>query len=110
MQDYREVGAALRNLSASPGIVAVNNPPGFSLATGVQAVVIPDGPVETLEQVVRRYDVAWLVLDVNRPAGLSALYARQITPEWMDPVAALEATDGSTIEIFKIVTMETDPG
>jgi hypothetical protein len=110
MQDYREVGATLHNLSASPGIVAVNNPPGFYLATGVQAIVIPDGPVETLEQVVRRYDVAWVVLDVNRPAGLSALYTRQITPEWMDPVAALEATDGSAIEIFKVVTMETDPG
>ncbi len=110
MQDYREVGATLRSLDPSPDLVAVNNPPGFYLATGVQAVVIPDGSLETLEQVVHRYDVAWVVLDFNRPAGLCALYARQITPAWMNLAAVLEAKDGSAIEIFKIISKETDPG
>jgi hypothetical protein len=110
MQDYREVGAALQSLDPSPDVVAVNNPPGFYFATGSQAVVIPDGSLETLEKVVYRYNVAWVVLDVNRPAGLSALYARQITPEWMDLAAVLEARDGSVIEIFKIIARETEPG
>ena len=110
MRDYGEVGAALLSLDSSPDLVAVNNPPGFYLATDIQAVVIPDGTLETLEQVVSRYQVSWVVLDVNRPAGLSALYARQITPEWMDLAAVLEAEDGSVIEIFKVVTRETEPG
>jgi hypothetical protein len=73
-QVYQQVGQALRQLDPDPGLVAVNNPPGFYLATGLSSVVIPDGTPEALEQVILRYGVEWVILEANHPAGLRQLY------------------------------------
>lgn len=71
---YREVGEILERAGADQVRAAVNNPPGFWLATGHEAVVIPDGNLDTLEQVVEDFRVNWLILDRNHPEGLEPLY------------------------------------
>jgi len=55
-------------------VIMVNNPPGFHVATGFPAVVIPDGDVETLIKVAKTYQVKYLALDRNTVSGLVDLY------------------------------------
>ncbi len=73
---YREIGAWL-DVQDVPGsiIVMVGNPPGFYYHTGIPAVVVPNGDVETLLAVADRYRVAYVVLDRNRPRELMELEA-----------------------------------
>jgi hypothetical protein len=99
---YVEVGNRLRELDSGPGLVAVNNPPGFTLASGLPSVVVPNGPPEALRQVVDRYRVAWIVLDENRPAGLSGLYGDPASVGWLSLAETLLAPDGSRILLFRV--------
>ncbi len=65
----------LQSQGADPAqVVLVNNPPGYTTATGRPSIVIPDGNEQTLMQVIQAYHPAYLWLEVNHPAGLDALY------------------------------------
>lgn len=55
-------------------IVMVNNPPGYYLASNRRCIVIPDGGIEQVLQVARRYNAHYLILEANHPAGLENLY------------------------------------
>ena len=74
---YRQVETVLQAQGATPQeIVMVNNPPGYVLAAGRPAIVIPYGDIDTLLAVARRYDARYLVLESNyRGGSLDALYA-----------------------------------
>jgi 4-amino-4-deoxy-L-arabinose transferase-like glycosyltransferase len=85
--------------------IAINNPPGFYVASGREAVVIPDGGTEELRQVVERYRVDWLVLDMNNP-GLSALYQNPDLVPWLLFEESLEPISGSKIQIYRIILDE----
>jgi hypothetical protein len=66
----------LREADAQDGeIVMVNNPPGYTLAGGGPAIVIPDGDVSTLLAAGRRFGARYVILEVNHPPGLDELYA-----------------------------------
>ena len=54
--------------------VLVNNPPAFYLDSGREGLVIPNGDVETLLQVSRRYGAGYLVLGPDCPRPLHDLY------------------------------------
>ena len=99
---YQEVGELLCRLEESPGVVAINNPPGFYLATSMESVVIPNGPTETLRQVVDRYNVDWVVLDANRPVGLAELYNAPETAPWLELVDTLQDSQGREILLLKV--------
>jgi hypothetical protein len=88
---YREIGAWL-NARGVPdkSIVMVGNPPGFYYHTGVPAVVVPNGDVETLLEVCGRYEVNYLVLDSNRPVPLVALYEGRVAHHRLTPAATFE--------------------
>jgi len=71
---YQEIGTWLHMQRVPAGMtVMVGNPPGFYYHTGIQAVVVPNGDLETLLAVADRYQVAYVVLDQNRPHGLEDL-------------------------------------
>ncbi len=106
LRTYQEVGELLCQLDDSPDVVAINNPPGFYLATSMESVVIPNGPVESLWQVVQRYRVDWVVLDANRPADLAALYNAPESVAWLELAATLQDSDGRDIYLLK-VSLET---
>jgi len=75
-RQYQSVAAALRDLGAGPqNRVLVNNPPGYYLASGSEALVIPDGDVSTLLSAAKQYGADYLVLEPNHVAGLDALYS-----------------------------------
>ena len=101
---YEAVGGGLAALDRSDPIVAVNNPPGFTLATGLRAVVIPDGPPETLQAVVRRYGVSWVVLEQDHPVGLEALYTRPEQAAWLELEEVLLDVRGRRVLLLRVTT------
>ncbi|GAB4579665.1 MAG: hypothetical protein Fur0022_24030 [Anaerolineales bacterium] len=75
---YADVEAKLVELGAKPDeIVMVNNPPGYFLASGRPAVVIPHGDLSVWEVVARRYEVVYLVVDENVPVEVRQLLENQ---------------------------------
>lgn len=73
---YRLAGEVLDKMGIpDSAVVMVNNPPGFYLATGRSAIVIPDGGEDELLAAARRYGAEILILDGNNPK-LDALYER----------------------------------
>ena len=72
---YGEIGRWLDGAAAPGAAVAVNNPPGFFYFTGRPSIVIPNGAPETLLRAARDFNVRWVALDANVPAGLAGLYA-----------------------------------
>ena len=72
---FQQVDLALISLGApADAVIMVNNPPGFNAATRRPAVVIPNGDAATALAAACRYDAAYLLLDVNAPAGLRPLF------------------------------------
>lgn len=98
---YGAVGAALGDQDRS-GVVAVNDPPGFYLATGMSAVVIPDGPESGLREVSARYGVGWVVLEANHPEGLDELYRSPSSRPWLAEPAMLLDAAGEPVYLFRV--------
>jgi hypothetical protein len=83
--------------------VAVNNPPGFSLATGREAVVIPNGPPETLHAVVRRYEVDWVVLESNHPSQLDVIYTHPASLSWLRLADQIADPFGRPVYLLEVI-------
>lgn len=100
---YEQVGEQLSSLSEDPGIVMVNNPPGFYLATGIPAVVVPYGDTHTLDAVARRYGVQWVILDENHPRGLEGLYTDPDSVSWLKWKPPEQAESRRSVLIFRVL-------
>ena len=101
--DYHlELAKALRLLDPAPGVVAVNDPPGFYLASGFPCVVVPFGDPETLRAVVDRFDVEWVVLDANHPAPLAGLYANPASEAWLSLRGEIEDPQGRPVYLLQL--------
>jgi Dolichyl-phosphate-mannose-protein mannosyltransferase len=85
---------------------------GFKYYTGRPAIVTPDDPIETVEQVARAYGTRWLVLerdDVVR--SLAAILAGGPRPGWIgSPVYRYPARDGGVdaLRMYPICLDATD--
>lgn len=55
-------------------IVMVNNPPGYYVAAGRPAIVIPNEDENTVLDVSRRYGASYLLLESNHPYSLDGLF------------------------------------
>ena len=74
---YQQLENALRSMEVKDSdIFLVNNSPGFYVATGRQALSVPNGDVATLLQAARKYGGDYLLLEPNHPAALGDLYAQ----------------------------------
>ncbi len=74
-KSYQELEEFLQSLGAEMGqTVLVNNPPGYYLASGRPAIVIPDGDLEMALNAAGRYQAEYLLLEVNHPRPLQELY------------------------------------
>ena len=73
---YSQIEKYLVSKGAATGdTVIVANPPGFYLASGNPAIAVPDGDVDTLLTVARRYNAIYLVLEEGSvPVGLLPVY------------------------------------
>lgn len=95
---YQNLGERLMTFDPHPGVVAVNNPPGFYAATGIQAVVVPSGGVGALERVVHDFQVSYVILDQNHPEELRSIYSQENLVPWLRLVEQIES--GSTVPIL----------
>ena len=67
LASYLSVDRKLEGLTKNQNaIVMVNDPPGFSLATGRRSVMIPSGNMDSILAACNTYNVAYLVLDQER--------------------------------------------
>lgn len=99
---YEQVGLKLDSIASMDEPVAVNNPPGFFVATGRKAIVIPNGDEGTLKEVVTRYDIRWVILDSNRPEGLARLYENPQWAPWLELAAEASDASGNPIWILRV--------
>ena len=71
----QEIGSMLDKTGAQQSdLIMINNPPGFYAAVARQAVVIPNGGIEDILKAAHEFDVKYLVIESNHPAGLSEIY------------------------------------
>lgn len=90
---YQSVEQTLVRLGAQPGDpVIVNNPPGYWLASGRPAVVIPDGDERMLLAAARQYGVRYLVLEVTNPTALANLYYARVNPAALTYLTSVGST------------------
>jgi 4-amino-4-deoxy-L-arabinose transferase-like glycosyltransferase len=101
--DQAAVTKALLALDPLPGVVAVNDPPGFYLASKLPCVVIPYGDVVTLRRVADRYGVGWVVLDANHPQPLSALYESPESIGWLSLKRELVDAKGRPLYLLQVI-------
>lgn len=98
---YHIVGAALPDMGILPEeIGAVNNPPGYYLATGRPSIVIPNGNLTHLFQAAKTYHAAYLILEQSQ-ANLQELYANPGDQAGLDYLGAVE-----NIQIYRILSDE----
>lgn len=99
---YDAAAATLSNFNSDDSIVAINNPPGFYLSSQRGSVVIPNGGEAELHQVVDRFAVEWVILDINHPEGLEDLYNGQIKVPWLEERATLLDHNNEPLLIFEV--------
>jgi hypothetical protein len=99
---YEALDLAIRQLDPAPGVVAINNPPGFYHVSGLQTVVLPHGDIEALRKVVEQYDVSWVVVDLNHPQQLRNLYLRDEIPAWLHLEIDLNLY-GDTFIVYRVI-------
>ncbi len=98
---YESVGRWFSDSGREDHRVAVNNPPGLFVASGMESVVIPNGGVDELREVLVRYRVDWVILDQNNP-GLAELIENPNLVTWLIHEGTLEPINGSQIQIYRV--------
>ncbi len=95
---YTHLEQALTSLGAEPSaIVAVNNPAGFYIAAARPAIPIPNGNEQVLFSALRRYNVRYVLLEINHPPGLNDLYNH---PEDFSDLRYLKTIDQTRIFVM----------
>jgi hypothetical protein len=95
---YRKVDEMLEKLDVpNDAIIMVNDPPGFYLATGRKSIVIPNGDVENLLSVAKKFNAKYVVLESNHPDGLDGLYK---SPEQISCMQLIQTT--GNVHIFHV--------
>lgn len=82
--------------------VAVNNPPGFTLASGLSSIVIPDGNLPTLLAAMHRYRAQWVLLDANHPGQLAELYRNPTSAEALRLEHTFEDAFGRPLYLLRL--------
>ncbi len=74
-RQYAQMDQALDRMQVPPQtVVVVNNPPGFFVSTGRSAIVIPNGDLDTVLAVAKKYHAEYLILEENTVQALAPIY------------------------------------
>jgi len=77
--------------------VMINNPAGFSLVSGRQSIVIPDGSPPTTLEAANRFNIRYVILEKNLVKGLMNLYSQ---PESVPQFSMLDQKED--LRLFQI--------
>jgi hypothetical protein len=100
-ETYEDVASEVQKLGFGDERVAVNNPPGFYLASGMPAIVIPNGGPSALGAVMQRYGARIVILDQNHPEDLELLYDDPTSLDWLKLRKTVEPSGGGRIYILE---------
>ena len=100
---HQAIVKAFPALRASNRAIAANDPPGLYLAAGVPVVPIPDGGTDLLQQAAGRYDVGWVVLELDHPKALSELYSNPESAEGLRFAGQAVTPQGHPVYLFEVV-------
>jgi hypothetical protein len=89
--------ALLQNGISEDAGVLINNPPGFFLASGRLAVVVPNAPITDTAELARKYDIGYIILDEHIVPDLEQVYTKNLST---DDVNYLFTT--GTYKIYKV--------
>jgi hypothetical protein len=74
-EEYASLNEELLNHGISPtASVMINNPPGFYLASGRTAVVVPNADINGVIALADQYDIDFLILDTHIVSALAPFY------------------------------------
>jgi hypothetical protein len=103
---HRAVTETLLLLDPSPGTVAVNDPPGFYLASGLPCVVVPFGDAATLRAVADRFRLDWVILDANYPGPLARVYQNPESLPWLVLRGQVDDAQGRPIFLLQVTSQD----
>jgi len=103
-QIYPRLVAWLDEHAPPEAVVLVNSPPTFYYFSERHCLAVPNGDVETLLTVARRYGGDVLVLDRNRPGPLAALYAGELSDPRVELWATLDDDYVGPVKVYKLLT------
>ncbi|MDH7474041.1 MAG: glycosyltransferase family 39 protein [Anaerolineae bacterium] len=83
-------------------LVLVNSPPTFYYFSERPCLTVPNGDVETLLAVARRYGGSILILDHNRPDPLAALYTGELSDPGVELLFVLNDDYIGPVKVYRI--------
>lgn len=95
---YRRLAARI-----GEGSVAINNPPGFYLASKNASVVVPAGGTPALMEVAERFQVDWVILDQNRPPELAELFDDPVSMGSLTFAYLWDDPEGGRFAVYRVV-------
>ncbi len=99
-ETYQAVDQYLAGSGAgSEAAVMVNNPPGYFVATGRPAMVIPDGGIDTTLSAAKKYGARYLALEQNTVKGLRDLYENPRSTQGLSYIQTVDR-----VAIFEFVS------
>jgi hypothetical protein len=99
---YLQVADWLKARGESDTLVMVGDPASWWYVSGIPAIVVPNESPGTVVAVAQRYGARYLILDVNRPAPLAALYEGTQTHPHLKLVHTFSDETGQPVHIWRI--------
>ncbi len=84
---YKLAEVWLRQNASPEAIVMVGDPPCFYYYSHRPSIVIPNGDVNTVLKVAKRYGASFLLLEPDHPRPLDSLYRNPYSSESLKPIA-----------------------
>ena len=101
-QVYPRLAAWLDEHAPPDAVAMVNSPPAFYYFSERPCLSVPNGDVETLLAVARRYGGDLLILDRNRPRPLAALYTGEISDPRVELWATLDDDYVGPVRVYRL--------
>jgi len=101
-QVYSHLAAWLDEHAPSDAVAMVNSPPTFYYFSERPCLSVPNGDVETLLAVARRYGSDVLILDRNRPDPLATLYTGEIADPRVELWATLDDDYVGPVRVYRL--------
>jgi hypothetical protein len=89
---YSQIFTFLHKHELSPNdVVVVANPPGFYLTSGNPTIAVPDGDIQTLIAVARKYNAKYVILEAaSTPGNLLSVYQNPTNQAHLSYLGAVE--------------------
>jgi hypothetical protein len=99
---YRQVGEWLRQDAGGNPRVMTNNAPAFYYYTQLPGMSIPNEDLGTVLEAAHRYEAGYLVLEVDHPRSLDALYEGEASHPQLRLALTLRDARGLPVYVYRL--------